>query len=478
MTDRWRAALTPLLGVDTRALAALRIGLGTILVLDLGQRLTEVEALYSDMGVLPRRALLEHVAGWDALSLYLVSGTTWWATALLVVQLALALALLVGWHSRLVCGLSWVLLASLQTRNPLVLQGADHLVRAMLFWGMFTPLGDRASVDRARSGRPPTDRTVLSWGTAALCLQVGLLYLMAGVLKDGAVWVTGDAVRDALELEVYTSRFGLWVLAQDSLTRALTWSSLAIEWLAFPLLFLPGLQRLRTPTVVVLACMQLGFGTTMNLGLFPPTSVVVSLCLLPPRFWDRLWPRTSFTLPGRAAPPESAPGRLGTAVCASVLCAVLFWNAKEVPGWDWGTPKALRKVMYTARLDQRWGMFAPYPRKDDHYWVMPGTLRGGDELDVWQLDEVTWDKPEVVSEMMPSHRWRRYMAGLYLRKNSDLRVYWGRWRCRSWNDDARGPQTLQRFEMWVVEERTRWGREPVIPERERLWRHNCFKKKS
>ncbi len=476
MSHGWRAALRPLLGVDTRALAALRIGLATVLVLDLGQRLTEVQALYSDLGVLPRRALLEHLAGWDAWSIYLASGTVWWASALLTVQLVVALALLVGYRSRLACLLSWILLASLQTRNPMVLQGGDHLIRAMLFWACFTPLGDRASLDRAASGRAALDRVVLSWGSAALCLQVGLLYLMAAAMKDGAAWLTGTAVHDALELEVYTSRIGLWVLSQDALCRGLTWGSLALEWAAFPLLFLPGLGRLRVPTVVALAGLQVGFGLTMNLGLFPLSSLVVMACLLPSTFWDRVWPVRSFRWSGVAARPDAVIGGLATAICALSFVTILSWNYKELPGVQWTPPKVLRQIVHTVRLDQRWGMFAPYPRRDDHYYVVPGTLRNDDVVDVWRGGEVDWTKPEVVSETMPSHRWRRYMASLYLRKNADVRLYWGRWRCRTWNAEARGPHVLQGFELWTVEEQTRYGGEPPIPERELLWKHDCFKR--
>ena len=45
----------------------------------------------------------------------------------------------------------WFLLVSLQNTNYMILQGVDTVLRVMLFWGMFLPLGAQYSLDRAFS---------------------------------------------------------------------------------------------------------------------------------------------------------------------------------------------------------------------------------------------------------------------------------------------------------------------------------------
>ena len=51
----WQSASS----IDLRGLAALRVLLGSILLSDMVLRLTDLEAFYSDGGILPRSTLLE-----------------------------------------------------------------------------------------------------------------------------------------------------------------------------------------------------------------------------------------------------------------------------------------------------------------------------------------------------------------------------------------------------------------------------------
>jgi hypothetical protein len=52
-TGFWRR-LAPVAGIDPRALAAPRIGLGAVLLIDLWMRTGRFKALYTDAGVFPR----------------------------------------------------------------------------------------------------------------------------------------------------------------------------------------------------------------------------------------------------------------------------------------------------------------------------------------------------------------------------------------------------------------------------------------
>src|SRR5687768_9395884 len=78
--------------LDLRALAFLRIGLGLILLVDLGQRARSLTAHYTDEGILPRAGRIamqwEFCEPWW-MSLHMLSGSVWWqATLFLVAAIA------------------------------------------------------------------------------------------------------------------------------------------------------------------------------------------------------------------------------------------------------------------------------------------------------------------------------------------------------------------------------------------------------
>ena len=83
-------------------------------------------------------------------SLYFISGSWVWALLLHLVAAGAAMALLLGYRTRLATLISFVLLVSLHNRAPLMLQGGDNLLLLMVFWSIFLPLGARFSMDAAR----------------------------------------------------------------------------------------------------------------------------------------------------------------------------------------------------------------------------------------------------------------------------------------------------------------------------------------
>src|SRR5262249_33840418 len=153
---------------------------------DLVQRAMDLRAHYSDAGVLPRAALIDQFSGDWAISLHLANGTTGFQAFLFTLHALCALCLLVGLRTRLATLACWILCCSLHARNPMVLQGGDDLLRVLLFWSLFLPLGARASVDAlASSGRPAHawSRTWLGAGAVAITLQICAVYWCTAVYK-------------------------------------------------------------------------------------------------------------------------------------------------------------------------------------------------------------------------------------------------------------------------------------------------------
>ena len=124
-----------LFGIDLRSLAALRISFGALLLADLIYRAIDFRAFYTETGVMPRRLYLETFSRVDVIwSLHLVSASVAYQIGLFAIAATAAVALLLGYRTRMATIVSWILLISVQHRQPLIDTGADVILRLLLFW--------------------------------------------------------------------------------------------------------------------------------------------------------------------------------------------------------------------------------------------------------------------------------------------------------------------------------------------------------
>src|SRR5262249_31765861 len=151
-----------------------------LLLCDIAVRYSDLEAHYSDDGVLPISLLPAYNL---PISLHLSDGSVGYQAVLFYLHGFAALALLLGWMTRYATPLAWFLTISVHARNPLVITGGDAVLRMTLFWGIFLPLGACYSIDSLSRPAPP--KRVLSMGSVAFVLQLWSIYLFAGLLKYG-----------------------------------------------------------------------------------------------------------------------------------------------------------------------------------------------------------------------------------------------------------------------------------------------------
>ncbi|RZK53131.1 MAG: hypothetical protein EOO59_12820, partial [Hymenobacter sp.] len=224
MQQLWAAVRRPFV-LDLRALALLRMGVAAVLLLDLAIRSTDLEAHYSNLGVLPIPALLDYTWTPYQFSLHVASGLWQVQAVLFLVAAALAGALLLGYHTRLATVASWVLLVSLQNRNTLIGQGGDDLLRMLLFWGIFLPWGRVWSWD-ARREPLPERLDYASAATVAYVVQLALLYWCTALLKYGPEWTRdGTAIYYALSLDQLLLPGGRLLYPHFELLRWLTFAT-------------------------------------------------------------------------------------------------------------------------------------------------------------------------------------------------------------------------------------------------------------
>jgi hypothetical protein len=453
--------------LDLRALALLRIGLGVIILLDLGIRSTDLEAHYANMGVLPLGALLDRLWTPYQFSLHTTSGL--WQVQAVLFGLAglVAVALLLGYHTRLATVASWVLLVSLQNRNPMLNQGGDDLLRMLLFWGIFLPWGRVWSWD-TRQAPPPARYDYASAATLAYVVQLALLYWCTALLKSGPEWTrTGTALYYAFSLDQLLLPGGRLLYPHPELLRALTFATWYTELLLPFALFIPwGVRWWRLLVLGVLFGFHLGISVTLYVGLFFLINMVSVLGLLPAVALDWLAPRLAphaararqwrTRLPTWQAPwrlriervRPAPPGRrvLGRAVRDTLVFSTLFyvcwWNLDDVAGFGrrWMSEPA-RWFGYLFRVDQHWGMFAPTVFKDDGWYVLEGTTTAaGQVLDLNRGGQpVTYAKPKAVVALFKNDRWRKYSENYLFIHNNWMRGYYCNYLLRRWHLDPAHP---------------------------------------
>lgn len=457
MHQFWAIVRRPFV-LDLRALALLRMGTAAVILLDLAIRSTDLEAHYSNLGVLPVGALVEHAWTPYQFSLHASSGLWQIQAILFALAAAAALALLVGYHTRIVTLLSWVLLVSLQNRNPLIGQGGDDLLRMLLFWGFFLPWGRVWSRD-ARAQPLPASYDYCSAATVAYIVQLALLYWCTALLKSGREWTQdGTALYYALSLDQLLLPGGRLLYPYPDLLRTLTFATWYTELLLPFALFIPfRVAWWRFLVIGVLAGFHLGISLTLFVGIFFIINFVSLLGLLPPVALNWLTPRVGWAqhlythLPAWPLPWQLRVERTRSFSAASVslarvvreaivftiLAYVCWWNVDDIsrkPGRWMSEPT--RWLGYLFRIDQHWAMFAPTVFKDDGWFILEGTTQSGQVLDLNREGvPVSYTKPQAVVSLFKNDRWRKYSENYLFIDNSWMRPYFCNYWLRIWHQN-------------------------------------------
>lgn len=465
--------LESLYGLDVRSMALFRMSLGILLLVDLSVRARWLVAHYTDHGVLPRSVLFELFPRPLFLSVHMLSGDILLQVLLFTLAALAAVALLVGYRTRLATALSWFLLLSLHIRNPVVLNSGDTLLLLLLFWSLFLPLGRFFSLDAHRINHQRPQSTILSVATFAILLQVCFIYWFSVFLKTDPVWRTDyTAVFYALSLDRLTTPLGLWLLeASPTLLQGLTQATLWLEYLGPILVFFPILPGFfRTVVPLLFIGFHVGLALHLTLGIFPWVCIGGWLLFLPSSFWNRLmtaatrfstlqpyllswvgpWHKPLFPFTNRPIYIVS------NSLALLALTYIVTYNVYSV-GWmpttlhSYFTP--VTTVGQTLNLNQKWGMFAPYPSLDDGWYVMVGTLKDGSQVDVFNPNQsVSWDKPELVSATYKNQRWRKFLGERLLEHQDALAPIFASYLWRTWNRQHLPEQHLTDLQVYLMYE--------------------------
>ena len=464
----WKLKAQELLGIDLRSLAIFRISIALIIIVDLITRASDLEPHYTDRGVLSVDDAIEYSPKWRV-SVHLLNGSIEFQAALFIIAGLFAVALLLGYYTRFVTPVVWFLTISLNSRNPLLMQGSDYLLCLLLFWSMFLPLGARYSIDHLRNSHQLQESNLIfSGGTVAALLQICFVYWFSVALKSTKNWlIDGTGIYYALMLDRYVTNFGKLLLGSHPLLlKFLTYASMGLEIFGPLLAFLPFFSGpVRCLVVVSFVIFHVSMGLALELWLFTYICIASWLLFVPSWFWDQFLEKFKTPVQGGYSPiREQATWK--NVLAAFFLIYVLIWNIGTVNSAIF-FPGPIQSIGYALRLDQWWPLFRGPSRKDGWH-VIVGKLQNGTQVNLLNPDRtVNWEKPELVTKIYKNHRWRKYFRYLLFKEN------YARYLCQRWNETHTDNKQLTSLEIYYIHERNYLNRRVSEPKKELLLSYTC-----
>ncbi len=361
--------------LDTRSLAAARILLGTLLVVDACLRATTAATTLGPEGILPpdlARRFVGHPWSW---SLMFLDDSSAWATTGLALQGVAGALLAAGFATPIATTLAWVAVVSVVRRTAPMTNAGDVFLVSLLFWGQFLPWGAVWSVDARRRGTPGP-REVRGVGAWAFLLQVAAVYVSAGLGKWNDIWWSGDAVAYALSVHDHGTPLGAAVAESGLPARLLTWGTLALELAGPPLLLFPAA---RPALVAVFVAFHAAIALTMDVCLFPWVGIAAWLALLPGSTWDRAWPGSMAVGAGCVGTPRSMLG--STACVAGLAVAATAFVHTHGPRADAPLPETVLRLVQVTFLEQDWRVFGEIRRQRQWVYAL-AELADGESIDL------------------------------------------------------------------------------------------------
>lgn len=280
---------------STAPVEVIRIAFGVLATVWMLSLVPVLDPFFGADGVITARQL--PTGGWTLFTLVLGTPTIWvmWGVGLLA-----AVALTIGFHTRVAALVVFVVMMSVTRSAPLAFNAGDALLRIVSFYVLLMPAGSAASVDRWRADRENVWTFPLRapWALRLAQIQLSVIYISTVWEKTGgAHWRDGTAVSYAVRIgEV--SRIPVPSFVTDSLLLAqlATYGTLAGELAVGVLVW----NRTARPYVLAIGVLlHLSIELTLAVGFFSITIVTLYLAFLPPHRAEQVLTWVRHHLPRR-----------------------------------------------------------------------------------------------------------------------------------------------------------------------------------
>jgi hypothetical protein len=257
---------------DPITLAVFRIVMGIFIFVMLLALFPNWQTYYGPGGVRPEPAiptpesLFILTEGWIPISLF------WW------IGILSSIALIVGWNTRFFTIVLFFLQTSMNHANSMMVNGEDLILRMLLFYSIFAPLGATLSLD-SRYYRS----NFSIWPLRLMQINIALIYFFSlpVKLRSDISWLNGEAIYWVM----MTSTWSRWSWQQwfydGTLSKILTYSTVLVEG-SFP--FLIWFKKTRMPILIAISLFHIGLGVGLkNVSFFSFSMVCAFILFIPPK---------------------------------------------------------------------------------------------------------------------------------------------------------------------------------------------------
>lgn len=203
------------------------------------------------------------------------------------VQGIAAIALTLGWQTRLAALLAWLAHSALENSGAASSYGADQFAHIFLFYCVVMPVGHSLSLDAALRKSPYVPTSSARVFQRLLQIHLCIIYFSSGLSKArGPQWWNGDAIwRSLMQEQFHLNSVNVsWLASYPWMAVGLGWTVLILE-MAYPIFIWPRRTRKRWLLAIVL--LHIGIGIFMGLWLFAWVMIVANLAAFGSHFLDR-----------------------------------------------------------------------------------------------------------------------------------------------------------------------------------------------
>lgn len=282
---------------STASVAVIRLLTGVLLVFWAVSLTPDFTAFFGQDPIAPSSTMSN--GRWSLLTLWDSDGA---AVALYFLLILSGVAVAIGWHTRLAAALAFIVLVSVDRKNPYVLNAGDVLLRHITFFTLLAPGGVALSVAaRNRHGTIWAFPPRLAWPRRLMQVQLSVIYIATVIGKlGGDTWQEGTAVGYALRIGDMV-RIPLPGLVLDNLllVNLLTFGTLLVE---FALGVLIWNRRLRPWVLLAGLLFHLSIDLTLMVGFFSPAILVLYVAFIEPEEMEAFLERMRLRLVARVRP--------------------------------------------------------------------------------------------------------------------------------------------------------------------------------
>ncbi len=274
--------------LDLRSLALSRVLLGLLCLLDIANRICQINTFYSDQGILPRYILINSFEIPWKMTLLNLNGSSFFVLTIALFGIFTSLMMIFGWRTKCTIFLTWIIVLSFQNRFPDSNHGGDNLLRLLLLWMIFLPVNARYSFDKILSEEKNSYAEFSGFGSFAWIAQLLFVYLFTfGYKLEAQSDETSKLIYYAMNLDMFTTKLGSYLLNWPKLMSFLSFSTLWLEGLGPLLLLIPWRQSLwRSFAVLAFLLLHVGIWLTLDLGTFPMACLILWIPFIPGSFWE------------------------------------------------------------------------------------------------------------------------------------------------------------------------------------------------